>query len=57
MKTKLLNLYGDIMVSIGVWFMKRGEKYATWVEFNLDNGGWDDCKEPNCDKCHCSECD
>lgn len=32
--TRLLRLYGDTMVSIGIWFMKRGERYATWVEFN-----------------------
>ena len=18
--------------------------------------GWDECKEPNCDRCHCEEC-
>ena len=54
---KLLRLYGDTMTSIGVWFMKRGEKHATWIEFNPNNCGWDSCKEPNCDKCHCSECE
>lgn len=30
---KLLTAYGDLMVAIGVWFMKRGERYATWIEF------------------------
>ena len=33
---KLKRLYGDTMVNIGVWFMKRGEKYATWIEFHIE---------------------
>jgi hypothetical protein len=36
MKTKLMRLYGDTMMSIGIWFMKCGENHATWVEFNGD---------------------
>ena len=34
--SKLLNIYGDIMVGIGIWFLKRGEKYATWIEFKVE---------------------
>lgn len=30
----LMKIYGDIMVAIGIWFMKRGEKYATWIELS-----------------------
>lgn len=29
---KLLNLYGNAMVSIGIWFFNRGEKYAPQIE-------------------------
>lgn len=34
--SKLLNLYGNAMTSIGIWFMKRGEKYATWIELKVE---------------------
>lgn len=38
---KLKRFYGDTMVGIGIWFMKRGEKYATWIEFHHDNKSGD----------------
>lgn len=54
--SKLLRFYGDTMFAIGSWFMKRGEKYATWIEF-VPESGWDLCTTDDCDQCHCGECD
>ena len=28
--SKLLTLYGNAMMSIGIWFIKRGQDYAQW---------------------------
>lgn len=58
---KLLTAYGDLMVTIGVWFFNRGEKYATWVKLPIDDRnpitGWDTCDTKDCHHCHCAECD
>lgn len=28
--SKLLTAYGNAMMSIGIWFIKRGENHAQW---------------------------
>jgi hypothetical protein len=28
--SKLLTVYGNTMMSIGTWFIKRGQDYAKW---------------------------
>jgi len=28
--SKLLTAYGNTMMSIGIWFIKRGENHAQW---------------------------
>lgn len=48
--SKLLRFYGDTMFAIGSWFMKRGEKYATWITLDLTA---DDLAT----HCGCAECD
>jgi hypothetical protein len=45
-------------------YMENAKDYErdehTWLEavdIVMGKEGWDDCKEPNCDKCHCKECE